>query len=451
MKKYLMSGIAAFAIAAAFTSCSKSTDLYQGPQPEPTPVVKSDTEKLTDSFEKLIGGSICPTNDWGFGATAPKASTRGIDNNNNMWAHYVEVPETLTNAQKEVVRKWFQEHNKPEGISVNWSDFFVQQVYKGHDNPTEACPEVYTAKNEGTVIGSDKMNKLTCGTANEHIEKFNGGNFNGGSPTENVSYADPYNDQNRLLTHPDMINFMVNSSTECFGYYNSDSSEQRNDKFVIIPGDWIDKSVAGMYFVGLDFAANGANPNMQVDADGFYSDWIVKITPGLYRGDNTWRCFAEDLIGTDLDDISESDWDFNDAVFDAYRDYGANQTVIILRAAGGTLPLTVGGVEVHDAFGVETGTMVNTENGTVDLPVAIYRINGVYNTLDDIKIMLGSKELTAETGKVPMKLAVPVGTKWLKERVIITDGYSEFANYAHTGSPANWYETINKSGSLVSK
>ena len=457
MKKYLMSGVAAIAFLAAFTSCSKSTDLYEEGRKEKDQQIvkeKTDAEKLTTSFETVIGGSICPTNDWGFGATVAKSSTRGIDNQNNMWAHYVNVPDVLSDDQKAVVRNWFQTHNKPEGISVNWSDFFVQQVYKGHSHPTDACPEIYTSKANQSVIGSDKMNKLTCGTREEHIEKFNTGDFNGGSPTGNVSYADPYNDANRLLTHPDYINFMINSSTECFGYSNSESSEQRNDKFVIIPGDWIDRSVAGMYFVGLDFAANGSNPNMQVDADGYYSDWIVRITPGLYRGENTWRCFAEDLIATDLSDIDESDWDYNDAVFDAYRDYTNNQTVIILHAAGGTMPLTVGGKEVHEAFGVDVNIMVNTDNNTTNRPVAIYRIPGTYNSLNDIPVMVnGSTELKAEKGenKVPMKLAVPVGTKWLKEKVIITDGYPDFANYAHLGSPANWYETRVNNGSLVSK
>ena len=456
MKKYLMSGVAALAFAAAFTSCSKSSDLYEEGRKEKDQAeqkAKSDIDKLTNSFEGIIGGEICPTNDWGFGATTPKASTRGVDKNTNQYATYVEVPDKLTDAQKATVRNWFQTHPTPDGISVNWSDFFVQQVYKGHSNPTDACPEIYKAKNNGDVIGSDKMNKLTCGTANEHVNDFNGGNRG----NSNVAYAlgpnyNPINNQNDLLYHDDQITFMVNSSTECFGYYNSESSEQRNDKFVIIPGDWIDPSVAGMYFVGLDFAANGQNPNMQVDADGYYSDWIVKITPGLYRGNNTWRCFAEDLFGTDLDDIDNSDWDFNDAVFDAYRDTDRNQTVIILHAAGGTMNLTVGGVEVHEALGVDTKTMVNTENSTVDKPVAIYRINGAYYSLDDIKIILeGSKELKAEQGKVPMKLAVPVGTKWLKEKVIVTAGYPDFRSYATSGSPINWYETTVNTGSLVNK
>lgn len=448
MKKYLMAVAATVVMGAAFTSCSHNDDEYQ-----PSPEEKTDKEKLQDAFEKTFG-QIDPTNDWGFGASATSAKTRGIDENANLWAHYVNVPDVLTDAQKAKVRKWFQEHQNPEGIAVNWSDFFVQQVYKGHTTPTEKCPEEYTAKNGGTVIGSDHMDKLTCGTGHEHVGKFNNGNFQGGVPNDNVAYADPYNDQNRLLKHADMINFMVQSSTECFGYFNSESSEQRDDKYVIIPGDWIDSSVAGMYFVGLDFAANGSNPNMQVDADGYYSDWIVKITPGLYRGDNTWRVFAEDLIGENLDDIQASDWDFNDAVFDAYKDWSHSQSVIILYAAGGTKHLTVGGVEVHEAFGVKDGSypMINTGGASVDKPVAIYRINGVYNNINEIKVILeNSIELTATTGNVPMKLCVPTGTKWLIEKTLISKGYPEFPEYVKNASAhSTWYNNA-VNGFLVNK
>ncbi len=451
MKKYLMSGVAAIAFIAAFTSCSKSTDLYEGPKPEPvveTPVVKSDAEKLTESFEKLIGGSICPTNDWGFGATAAKAGTRGWDDNGNNWGTYVNVPAKLTTAQKDKVTRYFTANNKPNGISVNWSDFFFQQVSSNN-------------------WGKSHMNYLRCkkGDTWEDLHNSNAGDV---SPKYVCYDATPIpgvdpNNWKKYDTYN--INFMVQSGTESFCFHNSlDSRDYEN--FVIVPGDVIQNwdtstigengenaDVSGLYFVGFDFEANGQDADKQVARDFYFNDWIIQICPGLYYKD-TWRCFAEDLIGTDLSDISISDWDFNDAVFDAYRDYNTSQTVIILRAAGGTLPLTVGGKEVHEAFGVDVSKMVNTENGTEDLPVAIYRINGVYNNLNDIKVILnGTTELTAgtETNPVPMKLAVPVGTKWLKERVIITDGYPDFASYAHNGTPTNWYETTVNSGSLVNK
>jgi len=432
MKKYLMSGVAAIAFLAAFTSCSKSTDLYEEGRKEKDQQeikAKSDAEKLTNSFENIIGGDICSTNDWGFGSAAmTRALTRGVNTNGNEWGLYVEVPQPLTEAQKKTVSDWFKANRNPEGIALNWSDFFVQQVYKGE-------------------WGSN-MNYLYCGSETDHTNNFNAGD---GGTYGNVCYGlqPGATDQNQRIYGSDKIEFMVNSSTEYFGFHNSFDSNFYIDNYVIIPGDKIDSSVAGMYFVGFDFEADGQSDNQKVARDYIFDNWIVKITPGLYRDNKTHRIMCEDLYASDLNNIKDSDWDFNDVVFDARTD--GNQTIIILYAAGGTLPLTIGGVEVHDAFKVETGIMVNTENGTVDKPVAIFRLNQVFRNANEIPVTADGRTLTAVQGEVPMKLCVPTGTKWLKEKVIITDGYPDFANYAHLGSPTNWYETQVNNGSLVSK
>ena len=138
--------------------------------------------------------------------------------------------------------------------------------------------------------------------------------------------------------------------------------------------------------------------------DGYYSDWIVSFLPaGAGRTSETetrlevirkrvpipaqcGRIFCEDLAVSNREDL-----DFNDVVFDVYVyknfeegtlyytqvwsdgervDIGSepystenNATYtceIILQAAGGTLPLTINDIEVHNAFGVGVTTMVNT-------------------------------------------------------------------------------------------
>ena len=68
------------------------------------------------------------------------------------------------------------------------------------------------------------------------------------------------------------------------------------------------------------------------------------------------RIIAEDLTwGSENGDL-----DFNDVIFDVELiDNGANIRITLL-AAGGTLPLYIAGVEVHEKFGVSTTTMVNT-------------------------------------------------------------------------------------------
>ena len=130
---------------------------------------------------------------------------------------------------------------------------------------------------------------------------------------------------------------------------------------------------------------------------------------------------------------------------------------IQLLAAGGTLPLTVAGKEVHDAFGVGVTTMVKTRDGNstafgsyVDKdPVYIgdtYKnvtFNGqTYNLqlIQDISLARNVpivvnysgkqvNELGVEVGKAPRKLFVPFGTKWASERKPLNLAYPDFGNY----------------------
>jgi len=435
MKKLLLMGF----VALAFASCV--SDKTVAPQTQ--------DQKYQAAFENLVGGQVNASVNWGFNAQ-PVATfdaegkfvgMRAANVNGNQWADFIEVPTALTTKQKEVVRDWFQTHPSYEGgASVNWSEFFVEQVYKGGTNPTEACPEAYKAANGSTgIVGSAHMDKLTVGFANEHINNFNHGDnkdWNG-------------------------FTLMQNSTTsECFGYITSESSEQKNNKFIIVAGDEIDPSVAGMYFVGFDFESTGSEPNQQIAADGYYSDWIVRIAPGFYKGRN--RVMVEDLIANSLDNVDQSDWDFNDAVFDVnFIDANENNqnvkyAVITLWAAGGTKNLTIGGKEVHELFGQSTSTMINTNaNGGVDgLQPVIFRINlgttdynKEYNA-NIITVKVGSTELTAETGKAPQKVVTSTSTRWMKERKIITSGYGNFKTYATTGSPAEWYNTVTDSSLL---
>ncbi|MBQ9231533.1 MAG: hypothetical protein IJ190_10220 [Prevotella sp.] len=433
MKKLFLMGF----VALAFASCVSDKEV--------TPLTQE--QKYEAAFEELVGGQINASVNWGFvnvQATAFDADgkyigMRDANVNGNEWANYMEVPAALTETQKAVVRDWFQTHPNYEGASVNWSEFWVEQVYKGGTNPTEACPEAYTAGNGSTgIIGSAHMDKLTCGTGDEHINNFNYGdnkNWNG-------------------------FTLMQNSSSECFGYITSESSEQKDDKYIIVSGDEIDESVAGMYFVGFDFESTGNEPNQQIAADGYYSDWIVRIVPGLYK--NRQRVMVEDLIATDLSQIDKSDWDFNDAIFDVnFIDAYENNTnvkyaVITLWAAGGTKSLTIEGKEVHELFGQATSKMINTNasNGIDGLTPVIFRVylgstdySKEYNA-NLITVKVGGTVLDAPEGKAPQKIVVSSNTKWMQERVIITEGYAKFAEYAKTNAPADWYKTVTDASKL---
>ena len=410
--------------AVTFNSSCSSNDV---PSYDPS---AEKTALYQENFVKTFG-NIDPKNDWGFGQDIPCAPkpTKVANANANEWGGYVEVPDTLTDAQIETVTNWFATHPNPQGIAVNWSDFFVQQV-------------------SSTDYGKN-MDKLTCGKAEDHINNFNRGD---GSTNDKVCYwQDPNNENNRLY-RTDKIQFMVNSSTECFGYYDSRGTfnQQYNDKYKIIPGSMIDSSVAGMYFVGFDYnSSKGPNSPENIDADGYYNDWIVKITPGLYTPKGQ-RIMCEDLGTT-------ADFDFNDIVIDVYNDwrgyYPGNwggATIVTVRAAGGTLPAKVAGKDIHNLFGVDTKDMVNT--GIKTAPVAIFRIPQV-NNAKDIQIMVGNDggtwELKTATGAAPQKICVPNGTRWNKEYKSIVLSYPDFENYVQDAAAnEQWYKIIADNNEL---
>lgn len=451
MKKILFVGITALAMA----SCTH--DDY-------APVSKQ--EQYQAVFEKEFG-AVNPNVNWGFtpqqvftfDKDGKLIGTRGADPSNNLWYKYLTVPAALTDAQKDVVRRWFQTHQNPQGLEVNWSDYFVQQVYKGRTNTegSKSLEDYDILKEDGTptgskVTGSNHMDWLHSGNGETkyHIERFNAGD---GSTT------DVFEDENKK--HQDKIMYMKDCKTEYFGFHDSYGDNYYSDSYVLIPGDIIDDSVAGMYFVGFDYKMQKHdNGKIEVKPDGYYSDWIVRIAPGLNAPNAGKRVMVEDIIDSDLASVQTSDWDFNDAVFDVKFEYnwkdGHNQkfAVITLHAAGGTKYLTIGGegdkgVEVHKALGVEQGTMVNTGNGAT-CPVAIFRIPVAdnVNNANDIPVYVGAQELTAQQGEATQKLCVPTGVKWMKERVQFINSYDQFKDYVNKNKPEDWYKSVKNSGNL---
>lgn len=494
MKKYLITGAMALVAGFYLTSCTHDDIGYDNLYDE-----------KTQSFEKVfkdLYGTIDPNHDWGFTPYAidglstvngTRALTRGHYANANEWAATWVVPNALTEAQKDKVRRWFQQNRNPEGVAFSHKDFFVQQVYKGGTNTAGSeSPEKYTAANGGLITGSNQMDLLTCGSYGEgaqttddeghplnqghnyydHINNFNNGTYSGGGTVNVLDNGQPVNGG---TTHPDQIMLMVDSKSDCFGFWNSAGSIGFNNRYVIIPGDIIQEwdssggdnaNVSGMWFVGLDYdqrvesaytnewytgpdgnqyrylnsdmnqycgekilrdpeptgadaqkllndgylpvsgSANKTWVKLTSCADGYYSDWIVRVIPGTKKssgGDqekeeeetttskkfkarrhqivSMGRVFVEDLYNANRADI-----DYNDAVFDGIiwvdytvqieRDDQGNETIteiedgqkkfrveIALLAAGGTIPLKIAGDnvgDVHTAFGVGLTTIVNT-------------------------------------------------------------------------------------------
>jgi len=300
----------------------------------------------------------------------------------------------------------------------------------------------------------------------------------------------------------------VESGTLSFRYTNSQSS-YLSEKYIIVPGENIHSSLKGFYYVCFDFEKgytdaekeaettyiyftpvdnNGYeqaqqkvslpgyynnnnlpsdqvlltafnNPNYKsiksgsvsvagylygdkhCDGDDVYTDWIVRISPAKVKG--TTINYEGRIMAEDLTVDSNSDWDFNDVVFDwAIKD---GKAYIKLLAAGGTLPIRVGGtrndntsepansVEIHSADKGLGGYMVNTgvnagpaykEFVLEDHDYTAGGANGILVTVQKRGVWV---EITAEQGKPAGKFNSPVGTKWCEEYANITKVYSGFA------------------------
>jgi len=433
MRKYLMTGMAALAICAAFTSCSKDTDVYNSDQP------KQDIQATYEQNFIKVFGQPAANQDWGFGSVAKTRGTRGAINvNGNMWDTCPEVdsPDEV-NAIFNYVNHTLPEmdnlhHRYSTTAPQNINGYFVTQVRNGKN-----ADNVYTA-----FDGSEK--KDVGGYMNHLQVAFN----------SNPSMSDLVNEGNNSgWTHinnfnaSDNANYGGNTKVEDagaydFAYHNSLDSKYHNNWILI---DGADITSDGKYknylYVCFDFEStpecvtkfrfkykgqeygdvryNGAYTAQQAvenqlkvtinvwdaeqnasvpteinlatdidpwDRDGAYNGLCVdnvengdkKVDPDDIHTDWIVRITKGEpeydirIIGEDLSAGEDgNDFDFNDVVFDV-KFTGDNTAKICIVAAGGTLPLRVAGREVHAEFNQNTNIMINTNAADAGYPNQAY-------------------------------------------------------------------------------
>jgi len=225
MKKYLMT-IATAAMCATFTSCSHDFGFEQTTQDE------ADKSKFESVFVSRFGQPAADQ-DWGYSEFARK-TTRSENANANEWADPnkayggLQVPPPLTDEQIAVVKEYFQTVQYPTYEDPHWTNYFMQQVYKGYTDPWPGkSPEAYLAADGHTYIyASDNMDHLAAINGNfvDHIN-----NFNHGDCSTNGTVLDNGGNANDGPFHSDKIMYMKESTTKSFGYYNSNGSVRRTE------------------------------------------------------------------------------------------------------------------------------------------------------------------------------------------------------------------------------
>jgi hypothetical protein len=433
----------------AFTACNHNDF-------EPMSTQEIVTNNYNAVFVKTFGKPDA-NQDWGFGSRVLPTSfgtvTRAAQTNSNQWGtnewdgRYKNYPKpsAITADELEAVLEVFNTVGAESYTPlIDWSDFYVQQVYKGEAKYTDA------AGNE--FIGSDEMNELHCATdfiltnptcwpevwehsgtyTTDCVNNFNGGDYKG----EDIS---TWNATKCML--------MFHSSTSDWSYKTSKAGGQRLHFFRM-------EKINGNYYVGLDFAAfrqASANANEDVARDFIYNDWIVKIVPGEGVTPPTPPTrYTVRIICEDLNANGGSDFDFNDVVFDAAYVEGENKTYVTIQCAGGTLPLFVAGNEVHQLFAaanpalnIDVTTMINTNasNGISGLDAVQFVIDEIVAPWDiTIAVMRGGNliPLMANVGSPAAKIAVDPDFEWVDERVDIRTVYPNFSDYVQNTN-VNWY------------
>ena len=353
MKKYLMIGAAALLMGASFTSCSNDKDLY-----DPTGNAAKFLQDYQAAFISVFGQPAA-NQTWGFGAPAQARMTRGFSTNHNLWGDpdadggiwNFQVPPALTERQKLRVKLYFQYNPWLTYEDPGLKDFFVQQVYKGGTSPIASQSlEVYPTGNNGTAIGGEQMDKLTVGTPAagselnyfDHVNDFNNGNYDGGNTVQVLNTGASTNNYG-TESHPDQITLMLDSKSDCVGYWSSNGATGHNERCALAGADVIDAWAAS------DAAKNlGIDLGDAVDVDDWNRSFVGLDYDGVY-GENIYK--HGDFVNGNWDNNAIAYAKFSDAkqkdyLWDgekvwSFSDYIAAKGEYFLDKEGNKIPYTI--------------------------------------------------------------------------------------------------------------
>jgi len=419
MKKYLMTGAAALALAFVNVGCSSDSEVYN-PNAAQEKLAKNYSDAFVKSFAKPAASQT-----WGFGETT--RTTRTVDVNSNEWAAKgYNVPSAISDSERQVVMEWFATNKNPTSQTVDIHDYFVQNV--GHGGVSYHCVDNNGAGHD--AVGSNQMDWIFCGPGAEATA------WNDPTPK---AYTWNNGDEhiNNFNANSGVIQHILYTGSEYFGFHDSFQDNGQGSKYSTINRNFVLRfiKVDGVWgcYVGFDYESHGNQGD--INPDGYFNDRVIKLIPG--KGDwnieeeedkvvASGRVFCEDLgaIG---------DFDFNDVVFDAYI-YESGKIDIEVFAAGGTLPISVAGNAITLGKMMNTGVNSKDETQKIYVSAETAAANN-WTTIKSIPIVVsqtngaGDVILEAEQGQAPQKICVPLGTKWADEYVSIENAYPNFVKW----------------------
>lgn len=400
----------------------------------------------------------------------------------------------VTDFEIEMVALWFRTHPNPGKEEIDTKALFIQEISQEEDRvngSSGAFVENYGEGNIPLTYGMDYLSVRNSTTEQtEHINDFNKSgaatiDVNGNISTHGTNtggkgnmmywsvYDLYYKDGN---IKEDKWN---GNGANDFTAHISDtegSTESYNNKWALksisYPGSfndidqklvqdivdkYKDKEGVSLTFSGkyLGFDFNTSKNGIEYPGDGYYNNWIIKIsdgpastfTPEPEPQGEWWRVMCEDLGNT-------FDFDFNDLVFDAkVTGTAPNYTVTVkVQAVGGSLPIYIDKQEAHTLLGGSkisdnAYTPLNVGGASANPKEMIVPLKDCYETdvrqiIEQVPIQVFSKDggeaavttITLKAGKqnfAPQKICVPVGTKWTRESQQIEWAYPNFDKWVN--------------------
>ena len=320
---------------------------------------------------------------------------------------------------------------------VNMHDNSGFNVLRGSKWGRQGADFIGAHEMQGFIAVDDNAQVFVRLAGDNQIPAYKGYAFNVQGANLTLAYE-------RMAFYKGFNEIGLNSTYDAVSYWNETTAEQLEangdeDKtwnlhnvIKVITGEAFAET--GFTLTEGDCAAtwNGGTP----PEEETWGDWI--------------RVIAEDLSAN-----QPTDFDFNDVVFDVRINSNKTKAQVKLKAAGGTLPLTVGWTgeagtsyaefEVHNLYGVPTNVMVNThaKNGIDGKADVIKTLKGTFNSANDVKIKVQKRgewyDIEAHVGEPASKLAVGTDYEWCDERQNINDKYSNFSNYVQENTLTEWW------------
>ena len=363
------------------------------------------------------------------------------------------------------VSNWFRTNRNPQSLEVNLTNFYIQSISRDHDRVSYPNGAFKTLENQTLTYSLDQLGAIQETGTVVHCNNFNAGNTN---PIPEVLPSDTLDLYNNLpstngYTGIQGMDFCKFRTIQCMKTGQWDWDKSRVVSFQCLSSDNIDPYRINKNYVLVHLEFTGPKSGLKYSGDylafdysfnkdgkvqgpdGYYSNWIVKISPAYPDPEyttETKRVMCEDLGNT-------YDFDFNDLVFDVdytYKDKTNITAHITLQAVGGTLPIYIGTdtadptKELHyRMLGQASSSPINVaaSNGVTHSPVS-FTMPATSTDPNDIIICVGTAGNEA-TDKItilpvsgrgsslaPQKICVPTSTKWLKENQQIEWGYPRF-------------------------